>query len=73
MTAGLPELRPYQAEAGRAIVRSVMHGEGRSFSVEIARQGGKNELSAQIEAMLLLANAHRPIDAIICSSLAIER
>ena len=46
-------LRPYQIEAGRAIVESVRSGAGRSFSVEMARQGGKNELSAQLEALLL--------------------
>jgi len=34
-------LRPYQTEAGRAILDSVLHGRGLSFSVEIARQGGR--------------------------------
>jgi hypothetical protein len=50
----LPALRPYQLEAGRAILRSVRRRLGLTFSVEIARQGGKNELSAQIELLLLL-------------------
>ena len=47
------KLRPYQVEAGRAILDSVLHRKGLTFSVEIARQGGKNELSAQLEALLM--------------------
>ena len=46
-------LRPYQKEVGRAILDSVLSGKGLTFSVEIARQGGKNELSAQLEVLLL--------------------
>ena len=46
-------LRPYQAEVGRAILDSVLGRKGLTFSVEIARQGGKNELSAQLEVLLL--------------------
>jgi len=48
-----PPLRPYQAEALRAVLASVLHNEGLSFSVEVARQGGKNELSARLELCLL--------------------
>ena len=47
------KLRPYQIEAGRAILDSVMNRRGLTFSVEMARQGGKNELSAQLEVLLL--------------------
>jgi len=46
-------LRPYQVEIGRAILDSVLHHKGLTFTVEIARQGGKNELSAQLEVLLL--------------------
>jgi len=46
-------LRPYQIEVGRAILDSVWNRKGVIFSVEIARQGGKNELSAQLEVLLL--------------------
>ena len=46
-------LRPYQLEPARAIVDSVIHGRGLTFAVMMARQAGKNELSAQIEAYLL--------------------
>lgn len=47
------KLRPYQQEVARAVLESVMEGHGRTFSVEIARQGGKNELSAILEVTLL--------------------
>jgi hypothetical protein len=63
----LPALRPYQREAARAILGSVLRGEGRSFSVLFARQGGKNELSAQIELVLLLAYHDRAVEAIKCA------
>ena len=52
-----PRLRPYQAAVARAILRRVVGGEGGSISVEIARQGGKNELSAQLELAVLLTHA----------------
>ncbi|MGH2388987.1 MAG: hypothetical protein ACRDIE_12360 [Chloroflexota bacterium] len=46
-------LRPYQTSVARAIVDSVLAGQGRTFSVLMARQMGKNELSAHIEVYLL--------------------
>ena len=46
-------LRPYQLEPGRAILEAVAAGQGGSFSVQMARQAGKNELSAHVEAYLL--------------------
>ena len=49
----LPILRPYQVEIGRAIFESVVRRRGLTFTVEIARQGGKNEVSAQLEVLLL--------------------
>jgi len=52
-------LRDYQREAARAIVTSAGARDGRSFSVQIARQGGKNELSAQIELLLLATLGRR--------------
>jgi hypothetical protein len=52
---GLPRLRPYQAEAGRAILDSVTRRLGRTFTVEMSRQSGKNELSAQLETTILAA------------------
>ncbi|MHB8619197.1 MAG: hypothetical protein ACYDAG_06470, partial [Chloroflexota bacterium] len=46
-------LRPHQLEPARAIVDAVTHRRGRSFTIMMARQMGKNELSAQLEAYLL--------------------
>jgi len=46
-------LRGYQLEVARAIVASVLGGRGLTFAVMMARQAGKNETSAQVEAFLL--------------------
>jgi hypothetical protein len=46
-------LRAYQMEAARAILASIERREGAIFTVMMARQMGKNELSAQLEAWLL--------------------
>ena len=46
-------LRSYQAAAARAIVHSVVHGQGLSFVLILPRQSGKNELQAQLQAYLL--------------------
>src|SRR5690348_1857767 len=46
-------LRHYQLQAARAITRSVAARQGRVFTVMMARQMGKNELSAHLEAYLL--------------------
>lgn len=47
------KLRPYQAQVARAVLDSIQHRRGLTLSVEIARQGGKNELSAHLELLLL--------------------
>jgi hypothetical protein len=60
----IPTLRSYQAEAGRAIVDSVLNRRGLTFTVMMARQAGKNELSAQIELYLLLKNSRRRLEGI---------
>jgi hypothetical protein len=64
---GLPPLHPYQAEVARAVLRRVLNHEGGSISVEIARQGGKNELSAHAELVTLVASAARGGTAIKCA------
>ncbi len=66
-SSSLPRLRPYQAEAGRAILSSALGGRGLTFTVVMARQAGKNELSAQLEMLLLLLNARRSVDGIKCA------
>jgi len=60
-------LRPYQAEPARAILRSVFGKKGLTFSIEIARQGGKNELSAQLELLLLTLYVSEPKNLVKCS------
>jgi hypothetical protein len=60
-------LRPYQVEAGQAIARSVFQHRGHSISVMMARQAGKNELSAQLELFLLLAHMAWSVNAIKCA------
>ena len=61
---GHSPLRWYQQAAFNAIVSSVERGDGGSFSVEIARQGGKNELSARLERHLLVAYCDSEVTAI---------
>ncbi|MDP9236623.1 MAG: hypothetical protein M3P30_04350 [Chloroflexota bacterium] len=63
----IPSLRPYQSDAGRAVLESVRRGLGHSITIEIARQGGKNELSSKIEMLLLAASYRRGGDAVKCA------
>ena len=63
----LSRLYPYQREIAIAVLDSVFGRRGLTFSVEIARQGGKNELSAQLELLLLTLNMPRPRNLIKCS------
>ncbi len=46
-------LRRYQLKPARAIVESVLNRKGLTFAVLMARQAGKNELSAHLECYLL--------------------
>ncbi len=46
-------LYPYQAEVAEAILTSIAEGRGHIFTVMMARQSGKNQLSAVLEAFLL--------------------
>jgi hypothetical protein len=62
-----PMLRPYQVGVADAVRQSVRTGAGRTFSVMVARQGGKNELSAQLELMLLIAHREKDADAVKCA------
>jgi hypothetical protein len=61
------KLRPYQLEVARAAMNSIWKGIGLTFSVEIARQGGKNELSAHLEVLLLTLYMARGGNLIKCS------
>jgi len=61
------KLRPYQREVALAILDSVFGRKGFTFSVEMARQGGKNELSAQLELLLLTLYMAEPQNLVKCS------
>jgi hypothetical protein len=65
--SSINRLRPYQKEAAMAILESVFGKKGLTFSVEIARQGGKNELSAQLELLLLTLHIAQNKHLIKCS------
>jgi hypothetical protein len=60
-------LRPYQLEIANAVLDSVFYRKGLTFSVEIARQGGKNEISARLERLLLVLNMGQPLQLVKCS------
>ena len=47
------KLRLYQEEVAKKVIESIQGNMGLTLSVEIARQGGKNELSAHLEVLLL--------------------
>ncbi len=64
---GLRRLRPYQQEVALAVLDSVFGRKGLTFSVEVARQGGKNELSAQLELLLLTLYMAEPGNLAKCS------
>ena len=63
----LNKLRPYQREVASAVLDSVFKRKGLTFSVEMARQGGKNELSAQLELLLLTLYMSHPKNLIKCA------
>jgi hypothetical protein len=60
-------LRPYQREVALAILDSVFNKKGITFSVEVARQGGKNELSAHLELLLLTLFMAKPQNLVKCA------
>ncbi len=60
-------LRPYQREVALAVLDSVFGKKGLTFSVEMARQAGKNELSAQLELLLLTLYMAEPQNLVKCS------
>ena len=60
-------LYPYQEDIALAVTRSIVAREGLTFCIEIARQGGKNELSAYIEVELMTYYSSFPINFVKCS------
>ncbi len=61
------QLWPYQKEVFDAICDSAYFRKGLTFSIEIARQGGKNEISARVESFLLPLHMYEPVNLIKCS------
>src|SRR5581483_9542884 len=66
-------LREYQKTVARAIVDSVRHKRGLTFVVIMARQAGKNELQAQLEAYLLLRYSTRDMEIVKASPTAMPQ
>jgi hypothetical protein len=60
-------LRPYQIEVATAVLDSVDRQKGLTFSVEIARQGGKNEISSWVELILMAAYVQESRNLVKCS------
>lgn len=60
-------LRSYQLAVARAVLASVRQREGAIFTVEMARQMGKNELSAHLEAYLLYRHQQRGGTIVKCA------
>jgi hypothetical protein len=60
-------LYPYQQEIFDAVTDSIVHRRGLVFSVEIARQGGKNEVSAWLETSLLATFKDYPLNIVKCA------
>ena len=55
MTDVFLRLRPYQRQVYQDVLDSVTDRRGLTFTVAMARQGGKNELSAVLELTVLMA------------------
>lgn len=51
-------LRSYQSEAVKAIIRSIIRRDGKSFVVVFPRQSGKNEVQAHLLSWLMFRYAH---------------
>lgn len=60
-------LRSYQLAVARAVLESVRRRQGTVFTVEMARQMGKNELSAHLEAYLLYRHQRRGGTIVKCA------
>jgi hypothetical protein len=61
------DLYPYQRDIFEAVRDSLVRHRGLTFSVEIARQGGKNEISAWLEAWLLMDSSAYPLNVVKCA------
>ena len=60
-------LRPYQLAPARAILESIRAGRGDQFAIVFSRQAGKDEMLAQLLALLLLQRSRHGGTAIIAA------
>lgn len=58
-TMGRRPLRDYQTDAARVLLESILAKRGDQFAVVFSRQAGKDEMLAQLLALVLLRHAHR--------------
>ncbi|XUX00950.1 MAG: hypothetical protein TUN42_02890 [Dehalogenimonas sp.] len=63
----IEDVYPYQREVFEAVKDSVLNTRGLTFTIEIARQGGKNELSAWLEARFLAQYLEFPVNIVKCA------
>jgi hypothetical protein len=63
----LNKFYPYHKEIAGAIWDSIIGEKGLTFSVEIARQGGKNEISASLEILALSKYFYRGGNLVKCA------
>ena len=61
------KLRPYQRDPARAIVKSIVQRRGDQFAVVFSRQAGKDEMLAQLLAMLLLRYSQRGGSSVVAA------
>lgn len=54
-----PALRQYQRRIANTILAAIRAHEADVITVKVARQGGKNEVSSQLEALLLGTHRHK--------------
>jgi len=60
-------LRPYQLAPARAILESIRQRRGDQFAIVFSRQAGKDEMLAQLLALLLLQRSHHGGTAIVAA------
>lgn len=65
--AGAIKMRPYQLEPAKAILRSIKEKRGDTIVLIISRQGGKDELLANLLAYLLTLFSHRELGIVIAN------
>jgi hypothetical protein len=63
----MPRLRGYQKRVARTVLDALHEARGGTITVEIARQGGKNEAAARIEAILLATHAYDGGEIVKCA------